>query len=173
MAVKWFPRPLVRNNTIIYGFHHKYETAFFFCFRNYCHFLWIWLRSLKIYKTIVIYFQCRTIYYRFCTPSICGIMKLFSFSLHSRRIINLSPVMLISEEQPAQPALPVQPEGTRVVCGHCGNTFLVGNQTFVIVASVCTCRCDHIVLTTAQALLVLSKSKLIRRLKESPFKKDS
>uniref|UniRef100_A0A8C4TI31 Phosphatidylinositol-4,5-bisphosphate 4-phosphatase n=1 Tax=Erpetoichthys calabaricus TaxID=27687 RepID=A0A8C4TI31_ERPCA len=42
-----------------------------------------------------------------------------------RRIINLSPVMVIPEEQPAQPALPVQPEGTRVVCGHCGNTFLV------------------------------------------------
>ncbi|XP_036905236.1 type 2 phosphatidylinositol 4,5-bisphosphate 4-phosphatase isoform X1 [Sturnira hondurensis] len=42
-----------------------------------------------------------------------------------RRIINLGPVMLISEEQPAQPALPIQPEGTRVVCGHCGNTFLV------------------------------------------------
>lgn len=33
--------------------------------------------------------------------------------------------MLIPEEQPAQPALPVQPDGTRVVCGHCGNTFLV------------------------------------------------
>uniref|UniRef100_A0A4W5JPG9 Phosphatidylinositol-4,5-bisphosphate 4-phosphatase n=1 Tax=Hucho hucho TaxID=62062 RepID=A0A4W5JPG9_9TELE len=42
-----------------------------------------------------------------------------------RRIINLSPVMVIPEEQPAQPALPVQPEGTRVVCGHCGNAFLV------------------------------------------------
>ncbi|KAI2652741.1 Type 2 phosphatidylinositol 4,5-bisphosphate 4-phosphatase [Labeo rohita] len=41
-----------------------------------------------------------------------------------RRIINLSPVMVIPEEQPAQPALPVQPEGMRVVCGHCGNTFL-------------------------------------------------
>lgn len=33
--------------------------------------------------------------------------------------------MLIPEEQPAQPAIPAQPEGTRVVCGHCGNTFLV------------------------------------------------
>ncbi|XP_063041429.1 type 2 phosphatidylinositol 4,5-bisphosphate 4-phosphatase isoform X1 [Engraulis encrasicolus] len=44
-----------------------------------------------------------------------------------RRIINLSPVMVIPEEQPAQPALPVQPEGMRVVCGHCGNTFL-GNE---------------------------------------------
>uniref|UniRef100_G1NH83 Phosphatidylinositol-4,5-bisphosphate 4-phosphatase n=1 Tax=Meleagris gallopavo TaxID=9103 RepID=G1NH83_MELGA len=42
-----------------------------------------------------------------------------------RRIITLGPVMLIPEEQPAQPALPVQPDGTRVVCGHCGNTFLV------------------------------------------------
>ncbi|XP_064363833.1 type 2 phosphatidylinositol 4,5-bisphosphate 4-phosphatase isoform X3 [Dromaius novaehollandiae] len=41
-----------------------------------------------------------------------------------RRIITLGPVMLIPEEQPAQPALPVQPDGTRVVCGHCGNTFL-------------------------------------------------
>ncbi|XP_031650862.1 type 2 phosphatidylinositol 4,5-bisphosphate 4-phosphatase isoform X1 [Oncorhynchus kisutch] len=44
-----------------------------------------------------------------------------------RRIINLSPVMVIPEEQPAQPALPVQSEGMRVVCGHCGNTFL-GNE---------------------------------------------
>lgn len=33
--------------------------------------------------------------------------------------------MVIPEEQPAQPALPIQPEGMRVVCGHCGNTFLV------------------------------------------------
>ncbi|KAM8885004.1 type 2 phosphatidylinositol 4,5-bisphosphate 4-phosphatase isoform 2-T2 [Synchiropus picturatus] len=41
-----------------------------------------------------------------------------------RRIINLSPVMVIPEEQPAQPALPIQLEGMRVVCGHCGNTFL-------------------------------------------------
>lgn len=49
-----------------------------------------------------------------------------------RRIINLGPIMLISEEQPAQPALPVQPEGTRVVCGHCGNTFLVSSCTLVI-----------------------------------------
>ncbi|RXM99774.1 Type 2 phosphatidylinositol 4,5-bisphosphate 4-phosphatase [Acipenser ruthenus] len=49
---------------------------------------------------------------------------------HCRRIINLSPVMVIPEEQPAQPALPVQPEGTRVVCGHCSNTFLVGTQGF-------------------------------------------
>ncbi|KAH0517623.1 Type 2 phosphatidylinositol 4,5-bisphosphate 4-phosphatase [Microtus ochrogaster] len=47
-----------------------------------------------------------------------------------RRIINLGPVMLICEEQPTQPALPVQPEGTRVVCGQCGNTFLVGTQDF-------------------------------------------
>ncbi|MED6269487.1 hypothetical protein CHARACLAT_033619 [Characodon lateralis] len=47
----------------------------------------------------------------------------------SRRIINLSPVMVIPEEQPAQPALPIQPEGMRVVCGHCGNTFLVGKLT--------------------------------------------
>ncbi|XP_058524380.1 type 2 phosphatidylinositol 4,5-bisphosphate 4-phosphatase isoform X2 [Ochotona princeps] len=42
-----------------------------------------------------------------------------------RRIITLGPVMLISEEPPAQPALPIQPEGTRVVCGHCGYTFLL------------------------------------------------
>ncbi|KAG7245780.1 hypothetical protein CRUP_029198, partial [Coryphaenoides rupestris] len=47
-----------------------------------------------------------------------------AFPSRSRRIINLSPVMVIPEEQPAQPALPVQPEGLRVVCGHCGNTFL-------------------------------------------------
>lgn len=33
--------------------------------------------------------------------------------------------MVIPEEQPAQPALPIQPQGMRVVCGHCGNTFLV------------------------------------------------
>lgn len=50
-------------------------------------------------------------------------------SLCSRRIINLSPVMVIPEEQPAQPALPIQPEGMRVVCGHCGNTFLVRKPT--------------------------------------------
>lgn len=50
-------------------------------------------------------------------------------SSNSRRIINLSPVMVIPEEQPAQPALPIQPEGMRVVCGHCGNTFLVCNPT--------------------------------------------
>lgn len=37
--------------------------------------------------------------------------------------------MVIPEEQPAQPALPVQPEGMRVVCGHCGNTFLVRPPT--------------------------------------------
>lgn len=49
----------------------------------------------------------------------------FFVSSDSRRIINLSPVMVIPEEQPAQPALPIQPEGMRVVCGHCGNTFLV------------------------------------------------
>uniref|UniRef100_A0A3B4XJB7 Phosphatidylinositol-4,5-bisphosphate 4-phosphatase n=1 Tax=Seriola lalandi dorsalis TaxID=1841481 RepID=A0A3B4XJB7_SERLL len=46
-----------------------------------------------------------------------------------RRIINLSPVMVIPEEQPAQPALPIQPQGMRVVCGHCGNTFLVRKAT--------------------------------------------
>ncbi|XP_025726600.1 type 2 phosphatidylinositol 4,5-bisphosphate 4-phosphatase isoform X2 [Callorhinus ursinus] len=55
-----------------------------------------------------------------------------------RRIINLSPVMLISEEQPAQPALPVQPEGTRVVCGHCGNTFLWMELRFNTLA-----KCPH------------------------------
>lgn len=141
MAVKWFPKPLIRTNAIIHGFYHKYlKKSFFFCFWNHCYFLWIWLQSLTIYKTSIIYFQCYAIYYRFCPQSICGVIKLFPFSLHSRRIINLSPVMLISEEQPAQPALPVQPEGTRVVCGHCGNTFLVSNQTFVIVASLCKCR---------------------------------
>lgn len=37
--------------------------------------------------------------------------------------------MVIPEEQPAQPALPIQPEGMRVVCGHCGNTFLVRKAT--------------------------------------------
>lgn len=36
--------------------------------------------------------------------------------------------MVIPEEQPTQPALPIQPEGMRVVCGHCGNTFLVGQR---------------------------------------------
>lgn len=55
-----------------------------------------------------------------------AILDLLVFSSGSRRIINLSPVMVIPEEQPAQPALPIQPEGMRVVCGHCGNTFLVG-----------------------------------------------
>lgn len=55
-----------------------------------------------------------------------AILGLWFFSSGSRRIINLSPVMVIPEEQPAQPALPIQPEGMRVVCGHCGNTFLVG-----------------------------------------------
>ncbi|XP_073924916.1 type 2 phosphatidylinositol 4,5-bisphosphate 4-phosphatase isoform X2 [Castor canadensis] len=55
-----------------------------------------------------------------------------------RRIINLGPVMLISEEQPAQPALPIQPEGTRVVCGHCGNTFLWMELRFNTLA-----KCPH------------------------------
>ncbi|EDL98470.1 transmembrane protein 55A, isoform CRA_c [Rattus norvegicus] len=55
-----------------------------------------------------------------------------------RRIINLGPIMLISEEQPAQPALPVQPEGTRVVCGHCGNTFLWMELRFNTLA-----KCPH------------------------------
>ncbi|GCB73486.1 type 2 phosphatidylinositol 4,5-bisphosphate 4-phosphatase [Scyliorhinus torazame] len=55
-----------------------------------------------------------------------------------RRIINLGPVMLIPEEQPAQPALPVQPEGTRVVCGHCGNTFLWMEVRFNTLA-----KCPH------------------------------
>ncbi|XP_063307335.1 type 2 phosphatidylinositol 4,5-bisphosphate 4-phosphatase isoform X2 [Pelobates fuscus] len=55
-----------------------------------------------------------------------------------RRIINLGPVMLIPEEQPAQPALPVQPEGTRVVCGHCGNTFLWMELRFNTLA-----KCPH------------------------------
>lgn len=53
------------------------------------------------------------------------IVPVFSAHHHSRRTINLSPVMVIPEEQPTQPALPIQPEGMRVVCGHCGNTFLV------------------------------------------------
>lgn len=49
--------------------------------------------------------------------------------------------MVIPEEQPAQPALPIQPEGMRVVCGHCGNTFLVRqsanttNMTFTVLLS--------------------------------------
>ncbi|XP_029447497.1 type 2 phosphatidylinositol 4,5-bisphosphate 4-phosphatase isoform X3 [Rhinatrema bivittatum] len=55
-----------------------------------------------------------------------------------RRIINLGPVMLIPEEQPAQPALPVQAEGTRVVCGHCGNTFLWMELRFNTLA-----KCPH------------------------------
>uniref|UniRef100_A0A3B1IX98 Phosphatidylinositol-4,5-bisphosphate 4-phosphatase n=1 Tax=Astyanax mexicanus TaxID=7994 RepID=A0A3B1IX98_ASTMX len=55
-----------------------------------------------------------------------------------RRIINLSPVMVIPEEQPAQPALPVQPEGMRVVCGHCGNTFLWMELRFNTLA-----KCPH------------------------------
>lgn len=57
-------------------------------------------------------------------PSLC--------SSDSRRIINLSPVMVVPEEQPAQPALPIQPEGMRVICGHCGNTFLVCKPTGTI-----------------------------------------
>ncbi|KAK3508158.1 hypothetical protein QTP70_015356 [Hemibagrus guttatus] len=55
-----------------------------------------------------------------------------------RRIINLSPVMVIPEEQPAQPALPIQPEGLRVVCGHCGNTFLWMELRFNTLA-----KCPH------------------------------
>uniref|UniRef100_A0A3Q2PGN1 Phosphatidylinositol-4,5-bisphosphate 4-phosphatase n=1 Tax=Fundulus heteroclitus TaxID=8078 RepID=A0A3Q2PGN1_FUNHE len=55
-----------------------------------------------------------------------------------RRIINLSPVMVIPEEQPAQPALPIQPEGMRVVCGHCGNTFLWMELRFNTLA-----KCPH------------------------------
>ncbi|XP_068603253.1 type 2 phosphatidylinositol 4,5-bisphosphate 4-phosphatase isoform X2 [Brachionichthys hirsutus] len=55
-----------------------------------------------------------------------------------RRTINLSPVMVIPEEQPAQAALPVQDEGTRVVCGHCGNTFLWMELRFNTLA-----KCPH------------------------------
>ncbi|XP_045437511.1 type 2 phosphatidylinositol 4,5-bisphosphate 4-phosphatase isoform X3 [Pipistrellus kuhlii] len=55
-----------------------------------------------------------------------------------RRIINLGPVMLISEEQPAQPAVPTQPEGARVACGHCGNTFLWMELRFNTLA-----KCPH------------------------------
>ncbi|NWT65290.1 PP4P2 phosphatase, partial [Prunella himalayana] len=55
-----------------------------------------------------------------------------------RRIITLGPVMLIPEEQPAQPALPVPPDGTRVVCGHCGNTFLWMELRFNTLA-----KCPH------------------------------
>ncbi|XP_021398867.1 type 2 phosphatidylinositol 4,5-bisphosphate 4-phosphatase isoform X2 [Taeniopygia guttata] len=55
-----------------------------------------------------------------------------------RRIITLGPVMLIPEEQPAQPALPVQSDGTRVVCGHCGNTFLWMELRFNTLA-----KCPH------------------------------
>ncbi|XP_010079938.1 PREDICTED: type 2 phosphatidylinositol 4,5-bisphosphate 4-phosphatase-like [Pterocles gutturalis] len=55
-----------------------------------------------------------------------------------RRIITLGPVMLIPEEQPAQPAMPVQPDGTRVVCGHCGNTFLWMELRFNTLA-----KCPH------------------------------
>ncbi|CAL9691497.1 unnamed protein product [Knipowitschia caucasica] len=55
-----------------------------------------------------------------------------------RRIINLSPVMVIPEEQAAQPALPIQPEGMRVVCGHCGNTFLWMELRFNTLA-----KCPH------------------------------
>ncbi|KAM5211258.1 type 2 phosphatidylinositol 4,5-bisphosphate 4-phosphatase isoform 1-T1 [Hipposideros larvatus] len=60
-----------------------------------------------------------------------------------RRIINLGPVMLISEEQPAQPALPIQPEGTRVVCGHCGNTFLWMELRFNTLAKCPHCKKIH------------------------------
>lgn len=61
------------------------------------------------------------------------------FSPYSRRIINLGPVMLIPEEQPAQPAIPVQPEGTRVVCGHCGNTFLVSRVQIPYMRGITIC----------------------------------
>lgn len=61
----------------------------------------------------------------------------FVMKLH-RRIINLGPVMLISEEQPVQPALPIQAEGTRVICGHCGNTFLWMELRFNTLA-----KCPH------------------------------
>ncbi|XP_014396012.1 PREDICTED: type 2 phosphatidylinositol 4,5-bisphosphate 4-phosphatase, partial [Myotis brandtii] len=55
-----------------------------------------------------------------------------------RRIVNLGPVMLISEEQPAQPVVPTQPEGARVACGHCGNTFLWMELRFNTLA-----KCPH------------------------------
>ncbi|XP_061752711.1 type 2 phosphatidylinositol 4,5-bisphosphate 4-phosphatase [Nerophis ophidion] len=64
-----------------------------------------------------------------------------------RRIINLSPVVVVPEEQPAQPALPamsamsalpLQAEGTRVVCGHCTNTFLWMELRFNTLA-----KCPH------------------------------
>ena len=73
--------------------------------------------------------------------------------------------MLISEEQPAQPALPVQPEGTRVVCGHCGNTFLVCNKTSVRDINLFNVGHDHTDLTTACSLIVWSKCKLTKGLK--------
>ncbi|XP_059971342.1 type 2 phosphatidylinositol 4,5-bisphosphate 4-phosphatase-like [Mesoplodon densirostris] len=55
-----------------------------------------------------------------------------------RHIINLVLGLLISEEQPAQPALPVQPEGTRIMCGHCGNMFLWMELRFNTLA-----KCPH------------------------------
>ena len=80
------------------------------------------------------------------SPSVCP-------ASYSRRIINLSPVMVIPEEQPAQPALPVQPEGTRVVCGHCGNTFLVCAQ------SVCPLRSSqHLLACQRLACIQVSQS---------------
>ncbi|XP_062036607.1 type 2 phosphatidylinositol 4,5-bisphosphate 4-phosphatase-like [Lepus europaeus] len=52
-------------------------------------------------------------------------------------IITLGPIMLASE-QSAQPALPTQQEGPRVVCGHCGSTFLWMELRFNTLA-----KCPH------------------------------
>lgn len=94
-------------------------------------------------------------------------MGLFAFSFHSRRIINLGPVMLISEEQPAQPALPIQPEGTRVVCGHCGNTFLVRSCASVTGYQPVNLGRELVDLRTVYNGMVLSKCTLVKMLKQS------
>ncbi|KAK0131650.1 Type 2 phosphatidylinositol 4,5-bisphosphate 4-phosphatase [Merluccius polli] len=71
-----------------------------------------------------------------------------------RRIINLSPVMVVPEEQPAQPALPVQPEGLRVVCGHCGNTFLWMELRFNTLAKCPHCKkISSVAVRSPEALL--------------------
>ncbi|XP_069478443.1 type 2 phosphatidylinositol 4,5-bisphosphate 4-phosphatase-like [Ambystoma mexicanum] len=55
------------------------------------------------------------------------------------QIVTIGPMTLIPEE-PAQSAVPVQRRGTRVVCGHCRNTFLWVKSRFNTLTTCPHCR---------------------------------